>query len=97
MGKEKGNSRKGSQRSQKKGSHGRAGLSRRRPCEGGRGVAFWVAAPAGLDAPNLLSRRDVMMVARHEMPGKRADMFRPVGNGVIRSATPAGRMSCVSL
>jgi hypothetical protein len=32
----------------------------------------------------LLSRRDQMMVARYEMPGKRADMIRPVGNGVIR-------------
>ncbi len=28
-----------------------------------------------------------MMVARHEMPGKRGNMIRPVGNGVIRSAT----------
>jgi hypothetical protein len=24
-----------------------------------------------------------MKVARHEMPGKSADMFRPVGNGMI--------------
>jgi len=31
------------------------------------------------------------MVARHEIPGKRADMIRPVGNGVIRSATPVHR------
>jgi hypothetical protein len=27
-----------------------------------------------------------MMVARHEMPGKRSDMIRPVGNGVICGA-----------
>ena len=31
-----------------------------------------------------LSRRDQMMVARHEMPGKSTDTIRPVGNGVIR-------------
>jgi hypothetical protein len=36
----------------------------------------------------LLSRRDEMMVARHEMPAKRADMIRPVGNGMIRRFRP---------
>jgi hypothetical protein len=29
-----------------------------------------------------------MMVARHEMPGKRLDTIRPVGNGLIRCARP---------
>jgi hypothetical protein len=77
MRKEKGNSRKGSQRSQKKGSQGRAGLSRRRPCEGGRGVAFRVSAPAGLDAPNLLSlrrseRRDARRPRRIAGSGRRS-------------------------
>jgi hypothetical protein len=32
------------------------------------------------------SRRDQMKVARHEMPGKSAGMFRPVGNGMIIDA-----------
>jgi hypothetical protein len=32
-----------------------------------------------------------MMVARHEMPGERVDMIRPVGNGMIRG----GRFSPV--
>jgi hypothetical protein len=40
---------------------------------------------------SLLSRRDKRMVARHEMPGKRVDMIRPVGNGVI-----LGRAGCSS-
>jgi hypothetical protein len=33
-----------------------------------------------------LSRRDEMRVARHEMPGKWANMIRPVRNGVVRGA-----------
>jgi len=33
-----------------------------------------------------LSRRDKMIVARHEMPGKCQNMIRPVGNGVIDGA-----------
>ena len=30
-----------------------------------------------------VSRRDEMMVAWHEMPGKSPEMIRPVGNGMI--------------
>jgi general secretion pathway protein K len=37
-------------------------------------------------APLPLSRRDYMRVARHEIPGKYADMIRPGGCGVIRGA-----------
>jgi hypothetical protein len=36
----------------------------------------------------LLSRRDEMMVARYEMPGKQAGTIRPVGNGMIRRFGP---------
>jgi hypothetical protein len=36
----------------------------------------------------LSSRRDQMMVAWHEMPGKQAGRVRPVGNGMIRRFRP---------
>jgi hypothetical protein len=36
-----------------------------------------------------------MMVARHEMPGKRPGMIRPVGNGMIRGARSC--LSCKTL
>jgi hypothetical protein len=35
----------------------------------------------------LLSRRDELMVARHEMPGHWSDPVRPVGNGMIGNAS----------
>jgi hypothetical protein len=36
-----------------------------------------------------------MKVARHEMPGKRPGMIRPVGNGMIRGARSC--LSCKTL
>ena len=48
-----------------------------------------------LEASKPSSRRDQMKVARHEMPGKSADRFRPGGNGMIIDAgrgSPSGLM-----
>ena len=62
--------------------------------DSGSDFAMW-RRKAWTGTDGLLSRRDYMMVARHEMPGRRDKKTRPVGYGMICAARFARSMDSV--